>query len=171
MKSRLLGVVLLFTSSAFAGRIDSTGTVVHHIRKKDMTRLPAYGSLKLAGLQTGAVDKRDFLHICGGRSDEIALYIDGILQRHPITGDPLFDLATTATDQVAVTTSGFSAEYGAAMSGVIQVINPRDKPSLTGAAEGITDRYTKPSFGHDALSLSRCAPSPPSTTSSMPFDL
>ncbi|MDP6040027.1 MAG: TonB-dependent receptor plug domain-containing protein, partial [Candidatus Latescibacteria bacterium] len=168
MKHWLLFALLLNSPPALANSIlqnviDSTGTTVF-LTREDIARLPAYGYREWASLQTSAVLKRGFLHLRGGRSDEIAVYIDGILQRHPFTGDPLTDIAPSLAEQVVITTGGFSAEYGHAMSGVIHITTPQNSQSLTGSIEGLTDHFSRPSFGHDALALALGSPIIPNRT-------
>ncbi len=62
------------------------------------------------------------IHIRGGRGNEVALVVDGIPLRDPLSGSALtLNLPTTALEELEALISGYQAEYGNAMSGVIRM--------------------------------------------------
>ena len=72
--------------------------------------------------QVGVVESNDEIHIRGGRSYENAYLIDGISVQDPLSGTGFgLELSTDAIEEVEVITGGFNAEYGQAMSGIINV--------------------------------------------------
>ena len=72
--------------------------------------------------QVGVVKSNDEIHIRGGRSYENAFLIDGISVQDPLSGTGFgLELSTDAIEEVEVITGGFNAEYGQAMSGIINV--------------------------------------------------
>lgn len=72
--------------------------------------------------QVGVVRSDDEIHIRGGRSYENAYLIDGISVQDPLAGTGFgLQLSTEAIEEVEVLTGGFNAEYGQAMSGIINV--------------------------------------------------
>ncbi len=140
-----------------------TGRVLTH---QNIIQRPAHGYQALIAQQPGILTRRNRLHNRGGRADEIAVYIDDILQRNPVIGQSKTDIPSTAIDQIAVMTSGFGAQYGHAMSGVVHVVTPQNLQSYTGAIETITDRPAKAfqqlSFGYNIVSASIGGPILPS---------
>jgi len=73
--------------------------------------------------QQAGVSKTDNeVHIRGGRADENLYIIDGLSVKDPVSGQGTgVFLSAEAVKQVEVITGGFNAEYGEAMSGVINV--------------------------------------------------
>lgn len=69
-------------------------------------------------LQADVVDN----HFRGGREGEAAYYIGGISINNPLSHERVYDPMVLALEQVEVLTSGFSAEYGNAQSGVINMV-------------------------------------------------
>ncbi|NOZ74748.1 MAG: TonB-dependent receptor [FCB group bacterium] len=69
-----------------------------------------------------SVDAGGALHFRGGRSDEIAYLIDGVPNVNPFNNLIGVDIATNAIEELSVITGSFSAEYGQAMSGVVNII-------------------------------------------------
>jgi outer membrane receptor for ferrienterochelin and colicin len=68
------------------------------------------------------VDAGGALHVRGGRSNEIAYLVDGVPNINPYHSGLGVDIATNAIQELSVVTGSFSAEYGQAMSGVINII-------------------------------------------------
>jgi len=58
----------------------------------------------------------------GGRSDEVAYYVDGMLINSPVFGTFYGYINTSAIQEMSLITGGFNAEYGQALSGVINVV-------------------------------------------------
>ncbi|MBI5806690.1 TonB-dependent receptor [candidate division TA06 bacterium] len=61
-------------------------------------------------------------HIRGGRSNEIAYFVDGLSTQDQVVGGSGAQINTNAIQEVMVITGGFNAEYGQAMSGVVNVV-------------------------------------------------
>ncbi len=84
--------------------------------------------------QVGVVRSDDEIHIRGGRSYENAYLIDGISVQDPLSGTGFgLQLSTEAIEEVEVITGGFNAEYGQAMSGIINVKTKEGGAKYTGA--------------------------------------
>lgn len=76
----------------------------------------------IVGAQVGVVKSDDEIHIRGGRSYENAFLVDGMSVQDPLSGTGFgLRLSTDAIQEVEVITGGFNAEYGQAMSGVVDV--------------------------------------------------
>ncbi|TES93176.1 MAG: TonB-dependent receptor [Candidatus Cloacimonadota bacterium] len=62
------------------------------------------------------------LHIRGGRGDEIAYMVDGMSINDALTGQAGAQVNMNAIQEVVVQTGGFNAEYGQAMSGIVNLV-------------------------------------------------
>jgi outer membrane receptor protein involved in Fe transport len=69
-------------------------------------------------LQADVVDN----HFRGGREGEAAYYLGGASINNPLSNERVYNPMILALEQVEVLTSGFSAEYGNAQSGVINMV-------------------------------------------------
>ncbi|MFZ5515987.1 MAG: TonB-dependent receptor [Candidatus Zhuqueibacterota bacterium] len=72
-----------------------------------------------AGVTTGADGA---MHIRGGRANEIAYMIDGISVSNPFWGGMAVEVENTAIQELQVVSGTFNAEYGQAMSGVVNIV-------------------------------------------------
>jgi hypothetical protein len=62
------------------------------------------------------------IHIRGGRASEILMIVDGIPVKDPLSGSAFgMYLPVSSVSEVEALTGGFNAEYGQAMSGVVDV--------------------------------------------------
>ena len=85
--------------------------------------------------------------IRGGRPNEEAVYIDGVLVRSFGTGSAEgATVPTNALEQVDVTVGGFAAEFGHAQSGVISYVTRTGGRRFTGALEVMTDQLAPDSY-------------------------
>ncbi|NQU28086.1 MAG: TonB-dependent receptor [Candidatus Marinimicrobia bacterium] len=69
-----------------------------------------------------SVDADGNLHFRGGRADEITYLIDGIPNVNAYHSEVGIDIATNAIQELSVITGAFSAEYGQAMSGIVNIV-------------------------------------------------
>ena len=72
-----------------------------------------------AGVTTGSSGA---MHIRGGRSNEISYMIDGIAISNPFFGGLAVEVENTAIQELQVVSGTFNAEYGQAMSGVVNIV-------------------------------------------------
>jgi len=79
-----------------------------------------------------SVDAGGAIHIRGGRSDEIAYIVDGIANINPFTNTLGVEVATNAIEELSVITGSFNAEYGQALSGVINVVTKEGSGRYSG---------------------------------------
>ena len=86
-------------------------------------RMPVSNIQEVLSMQAGFVEgtSEGQLYLRGGRSDEVAFYIDGVLVQDPLGGGFGAGLDVNMVQELSVLTGGFNAEYGNAMSGVINI--------------------------------------------------
>lgn len=92
--------------------------------------------------QVGVVKSDNEIHIRGGRVEENLYIIDGLSVKDPISGQGYgVYLSAEAVQEIEIITGGFNAEYGEAMSGVINVET----------REGTRDFFANASWKRDNL--------------------
>ena len=79
------------------------------------------------------VDRDGDIHIRGGRSDEIGYYVDGVPNVNPFTNKVGAEVSTNAIEELSVITGSFSAEYGQALSGVINIVTKEGTKKYKGS--------------------------------------
>ena len=75
------------------------------------------------------------LRIRGGRGAETTVMIDGIPINNFVLGGPALDITNKAIEQVAVFKGQLDAQYGNALSGVINYVTPEGSTELEGELE------------------------------------
>ena len=90
--------------------------------------------------QAGVVKTDNEIHIRGGRADESLYIVDGISIKDPLSGygNTLY-INSDAIKELKVITGGFNAEYGQAMSGVIDVVTKEGGDEYSGGFTVKTD--------------------------------
>ncbi|MCA9735454.1 MAG: TonB-dependent receptor [Deferribacteres bacterium] len=103
-------------------RNDLTNTQVA-VTSETIEALPIDQLNQIIRLQPGiTTDNSGEIHIRGGRSNEIATQINGISVANPFDNSQAVGIATNAVQEVSVSAGTFSAEYGNALSGVINYV-------------------------------------------------
>lgn len=103
-----------------------TPTSQREIKGEDLNKMPVNDFLDLLA-NTGGVSETEGglsegIHVRGGRDGEVAYYVDGIKTNDPVTANKGIELDNEAIEQVIISTSNYSAEYGEAMSGAVTII-------------------------------------------------
>jgi len=62
------------------------------------------------------------IHMRGGRSGEVAFYVDGILTNDPVDRSQGVQIDKESIDVLTISKGGFSSEFGEAMSGIVTVV-------------------------------------------------
>lgn len=81
-------------------------------------KLPVTDFQELINMQAGVIDG----HFRGGRAGEVAYLLDGVSISDPYNGSRAVEIENSSIKEVKVISGTFSAEYGQAMSGVVNVI-------------------------------------------------
>ncbi len=92
-----------------------------------------------AGVNTGADGT---IHIRGGRSNEIGYYIDGVSVANPFFTNGLANnVSNQALEELKVISGAFNAEYGNAMSGIVNLQIKEGGPNYRGSISAYTGDY------------------------------
>ncbi|MEW6060982.1 MAG: TonB-dependent receptor [Bacteroidota bacterium] len=96
---------------------DLTSTSVS-VSSEELKVMPVENINQVINLQAGVVGG----HFRGGRSGEVAYLVDGIPVNNPLTGGAGFIPEISAIREMEVISGTFNAEYGQAMSGVVNSV-------------------------------------------------
>ncbi len=103
-------------------RQDLTNPVAS-ISSESIDALPVTDISEVIGLQAGiTVDDDGSIHIRGGYGNEIAYTLNGMNVNNPYGNTRSVGVATNAIREVSVSSGTFSAEYGSALSGVVNYV-------------------------------------------------
>ena len=93
----------------------------------------------------------DDIRLRGGRTGEVALMIDGVKVSNPIFGGFGTQISKSAIKQLSIESGGYSAKYGNALSGVINLTTKEGGEHYAGSFR----YYSSHPFGLDFLSNGR----------------
>ncbi|MCD6580075.1 TonB-dependent receptor [bacterium] len=103
------------------------------ISEDELKDAPVPDFFRMAQTVPGVVGSGGQLHIRGGRSDEVNYMVDGMTIRDPVTGTFGGTLNTNSIKSISIKTGGFSAEYGGALSGIINVVTKEGGRKMSGS--------------------------------------
>ena len=147
------------------------------VEAEQIQNMPVRGYQDIVGLQAGVVSFRDNpnirnrgarentntmqLNIRGGRSSEVAYYVDGFSQQDPLSGISTTNINNNALEEVEIATGGFSAEYGWVASGIVNATTKEGGTSIySGAVEAITDNVTSDNYDYNLYAANIGGPVP-----------
>ncbi|MBT3228550.1 MAG: TonB-dependent receptor [Candidatus Marinimicrobia bacterium] len=87
------------------------------VSAEQIASMPVTDMGDIINLQAGMVDG----HMRGGRSGEVAYWIDGIPVTDVYDGGQMFEVSKDLIQELQVISGAFNAEYGQAMSGIVNV--------------------------------------------------
>ena len=93
------------------------------VSAEQLKEIPVEEFSDVLALQAGIVIGTDgAIHIRGGRSSEVAYLVDGLSVTDPFSGNISIEIENNSIQELQVISGPFNAEYGQAMSGVIDVV-------------------------------------------------
>jgi outer membrane receptor protein involved in Fe transport len=131
----------------------------------DSSRLSKYAidSVEDAVAKQAGVMMRDGeLYVRGGRSGEVSMQIDGVPVDN-VSGGGALSVSSMAVEAVNTVTGGMTAEYGSAMSGVIDVTTKTGGETFEGRMRYMTDdfgRQDKTYTNYDRFEFGLGGPTP-----------
>ncbi|TMQ73515.1 MAG: TonB-dependent receptor [Candidatus Eisenbacteria bacterium] len=88
------------------------------VSRKELNTLPVQELQEVVNLQAGVVDG----HFRGGRTGEVQYQVDGVTVNNPYDNKSSLRLDRSLLEEVQVISGTFDAEYGQAMSGVVNAV-------------------------------------------------
>jgi outer membrane cobalamin receptor len=130
------------------------------VRKEEVYNLPFDYTQELVTFQPAVAHFDTAIHVRGGRATEVQYMIDNVSIIDPQTGDAAIMLSKGIVEEVIFLPGSFDAEYGRAMSGVINIItaHPADRLKIKtfGKTETIMPHYYD--FGYENYQASAHVP-------------
>ncbi len=112
------------------------------ITGETIEELPVDNITDVIKLQAGVVVGNDGqLHFRGGEGNEVAFTLNGVSLNDPYGNRSSIGLATNAVQEVSVSTGTFSAEYGNALSGVVNYVTKEGGSKYTGSLRSYAGDY------------------------------
>lgn len=99
---------------------DRTSTMVV-VSADELRKLPVKELSEVVNLQAGVVNG----HFRGGRTGEVAYLVNGISVNDPYNKEMALEIEKNAIQEIKVISGTFSAEYGQALSGVVNIVTKR----------------------------------------------
>ncbi|HPG38868.1 MAG TPA: TonB-dependent receptor [bacterium] len=131
------GEVVTVEAQRIAVKKDQTSSV-RNVSSEQIDILPVENINDVVNMQAGVVQG----HFRGGRSGEVSHLIDGQQVTNALSGEGRsVNLETEAIEEVEVIKGTFNAEYGRAMSGVVNAITKEGSNSFHGSVSGSFANY------------------------------
>ena len=113
-------------------RTDLTSSQVT-VDADQIDNLPVESINQLLTLQAGVVEGAGGdLHIRGGRSNEILYTVNGVSIANPFDNSKTVSIATNAIQELSVVSGTFNAEYGNALSGIVNTVTKEGSNNYKG---------------------------------------
>ncbi|MFQ6603979.1 MAG: TonB-dependent receptor [Fidelibacterota bacterium] len=124
---------------------DQTATTIT-VTEEEIVNMPVNSYLDIMDNMAGVIDNDNGggdngIHIRGGRSGEIAYMVDGFFVEDAIFGGMGTDVARNGISELSVITGSFNAEYGEAMSGVVNIITKEGNTGYEWNLRTSTDQF------------------------------
>ncbi len=148
------GQIITVTAPLDVLRRDVTGSR-ESLTATQMMDLPAQSTTDILALQTSFYIEQGFehnipgyrdrglqqLHVRGGRNAEVAFMIDGLQVTNLVFGGQAMKTNPTALEEMVIMASGVSAEYGNALSGVVNFVTRSGGPRYEGNLELLSSEF------------------------------
>ena len=99
------------------------------ITSETIDKLPISEVSDIINIQAGFVDG----HLRGGRSGEVAYWVDGIPVTDPYDGNSVVDVSKDMIQEMQLISGAFNAEYGQAMSGILNIVTKEGTEDFGGS--------------------------------------
>ncbi len=90
------------------------------------------------------IDRNEDLHVRGGRSGQVSYYFDGFNIQDPFVARSGMRIMPSTLEELSLTSGGYTAEYGEALSGVVSAVSREGSSTYHGGLkmyEGMTQEF------------------------------
>jgi len=115
---------------------DLTSTSVT-ISADEIKMLPVETVSQIVNLQAGVIGG----HFRGGRSNDVSYLVDGVTVNDAYNGALGLEVENSSIRQMEVITGTFNAEYGQALSGIVNIVTQSGSNSFHGTITGFVGNY------------------------------
>jgi hypothetical protein len=110
---------------------DKTGSL-STVDASSIAKMPVQSVSQILRLDAGIVEAGGKLHIRGGRGGEISYWVDGISTTDVYDGSNGVTVENSAVQELQIISGTFNAEFGQAMSGIINTMTKEGGESYSG---------------------------------------
>jgi hypothetical protein len=103
--------------------------------------LPITEMRDILQLQAGMIVSGGNLHLRGGRSGQISYQIDGVPMIDAYDGSNVIDIGANSIQELQVVSGAFNAEFGQAMSGIVNIVTKDGDNKFVGNIQGYSGFY------------------------------
>ncbi|MCD4848934.1 MAG: TonB-dependent receptor [Candidatus Aegiribacteria sp.] len=132
-------------------------STIYVIDRDEIRLMPVIGLLDVVSRQPGIVSRGGAIHVRGGRAGEVSFLLDGISTQSPLSNAFISTVPLMALSRTSIITGGFPAEYGNAMSGIVNMITRDGGDDFEANLQVRTGEMTE--FGYENISRNYSEPS------------
>mgnify|MGYP000052939725 FL=1 len=138
--------------------VNETSSMVR-VRREDIENKVVSSVNDILSDQIGVTTQDNEIHIRGGRIDETMFVVDGFSVKDPLSGysGNLF-INVDAIEELEIITGGYNAEYGQAMSGIVNIKLKEGRDHYEGAVKYASDRFQADHFSSDRIEFNLGGP-------------
>jgi outer membrane receptor protein involved in Fe transport len=146
--------VIVVQADKFTVKKDQTSSI-RNVSAKEMEVLPIQSVGQVVAMQPGVIGS----HFRGGRDGEVTYLVDGIPVDNALYRNQAVNVDVSTVQDLEVITGVFNAEYGNAMSGVVNMVTRDGGDELHGSVRTFLGNYYSPNsdifLGLDAGDVAR----------------
>lgn len=148
---------LTFTAARELVRADGTSSS-RSITQESIENIAVESVEGIIALQAGTSQVGGNLHIRGGRANEVVYTIDGMSVSDPVDGGSAMSIDRNAIADMTVMTGGFTAEFGNAQSGIVNIVTRDGTSEYSGSVEFISDHIFDDGSNRDEIKMTLGGP-------------
>ena len=107
----------------------------------EIRAIPVENFADVVELQAGVVEEGGNLHFRGGRSGEVGFWVDGVPVTDVYDGGLALEIENSSVQELQVVTGAFNAEYGQALSGIVNVVTRDGSNDFEGSFSAFSGDY------------------------------
>ncbi len=112
------------------------------VSAEEISRIPSEEFRDILQLKAGITrDESGAFHIRGGRSSEVGYWVDGLSVTDVFDGSVAVEVENNAIQSLQVISGTFNAEYGQAMSGIINIVTKEGGETYSGKFSSYVGDY------------------------------
>jgi len=119
----------------------NTTNTVRMTVQEDIKNIPIRGVQNIVALDAGTVLQDGDLHIRGGRTGEVAYFIDGATATNPLTNTENISVIQEAIEEIQMQAGGYTAEHGGSASGIIRTTMRTGESKYKASVDYRTDDF------------------------------
>ncbi|MFZ5515983.1 MAG: TonB-dependent receptor [Candidatus Zhuqueibacterota bacterium] len=112
------------------------------IGTQEINEMPVENFFQVLELQAGVVQgSGGDMHVRGGRSSEVTYLVDGISVTDPYSSSMAVSVENAAIQELELVSGTFNAEYGQAMSGIVNIVTKEGSKKYSGELRSYIGDY------------------------------